>query len=601
MSLWPYKTLVALTFLALSALTLGGCAEDEGGEAAQDTFSVDTSGTSGATDTSSTDTSGATSDDTSGATSDDTSGATSDDTSGATSDDTSGATSDDTSGATSDDTSGATSSDTTDTADASDTIDPSDLCPPPPSDLPTLTETRAGRFVEVAGFPGIEGLSARDLTLYLPADYDADPDARYPVLYMHDGQNLYNDTDAAFGVAWEVDDTLDALVSAGKVRPHIVVGIHNTPARIKDYTPSIDPDRADGGDGAAYMELVATRIKPYVDAHFKTLCGPQNAAIAGSSLGGLISLHQMMTTPEVFGRVAAVSPSLWWNNAEALGMFAAYQGPLPQRLWIDAGSEEGDDVSAGLRSVATNSRAALATAQSKGMTLGDDVAYMEHIWASHDEASWEQRLPSILGYLLSDDPVTARPVSDLWVYVHAPVIPSDSTSASAIAINTQYDDAVWLTTFADDPAATLTPTAGVVHVDASGHLSADAEGMASVQVTRGTLSAGAALLVDNDDDALVTVVFTTSTPPNTTGPVYVVGSDAALGAWDSSPGVAMTAIGGGYWAAEVQVTRGALAYKYTLGSWATVEKGPSGQEVANRTLDATAPALTRDAVALWAQ
>lgn len=597
--------------LASLVFWAAACSEDEG-----TTDKITSPDTSQSTDTSSTSPDSTTPDDTSGATtSDDTSGTTtSDDTSGTTtSDDTSGSSSGDTSGSSSGDTSGSSSGDTSgittnDTVDAGDTSGGNtDICPLPPSDLPSLTADRQGRFVTVSAFPGENGLSARDLTIYLPADYDAQADTRYPVLYMHDGQNLFHDADAAFGTAWEVDDTLDALVNSGKVRPHIIVGIHNTPERIDDYTISVDPDYDDGGNAGAYMIMVAERIKPYVDANYRTLCGPHNTAIAGSSLGGLVSFYQFMATQGVFGRVAAVSPSFWWNGEEALTTFEDYTGELPARLWIDAGSGEGSVVEAGLSSVALNSRAMVALAQDRGMILGEDLAYMEDIWATHDEASWEQRLPSILGYILTDSPASDLAATDLWVHVHSPVITTDVLEdTTAVAVNTRYADTFWLTTFGDDPDLAVDPGATQISVNADGHLVANSEGTALLRATKGARAAGAAVLVDHDlDPNNVTLVLTTSTPPGTQGPVYVIGSAPGLGAGDvawGEPGVQMVDLGGGYWAFTATVPADVVVeYKYTRGSWATVEKGPSGEELQNRTWSADAPALLRDAVANWAQ
>ena len=132
------------------------------------------------------------------------------------------------------------------------------------------------------------------------------PDARFPVLYMHDGQNLFEDADAAFGVAWEVDDVLDALTAAGIVAPHIVVGVDNTPERIADYTPIATAAYPDAGHADAYVDWLVGTVKPTVDQAFRTRCEREATALAGSSLGGLVSLYAFLRHPGIFGRVGAL-------------------------------------------------------------------------------------------------------------------------------------------------------------------------------------------------------------------------------------------------------------------------------------------------------
>ena len=182
-------------------------------------------------------------------------------------------------------------------------------------DLPAVQMVEDGRYWHL-GPMSYPGLLDRVVDVYLPVDYDSDPQARFPVLYMHDGQNLFDPMQAAFGVAWEVDETLDALTAAGHVPACIVVGVHNTAGRMEDYTPDVDPTYG-GGAGDLYADFLAEVLKPVIDAHFRTQPGRETTAVMGSSLGGLISLHIFTRHPDVFGRVGAVSPSLWWNDGWA--------------------------------------------------------------------------------------------------------------------------------------------------------------------------------------------------------------------------------------------------------------------------------------------
>ncbi|MFM7809293.1 MAG: alpha/beta hydrolase, partial [Planctomycetota bacterium] len=145
-----------------------------------------------------------------------------------------------------------------------------------------------------------DGLLPRDVFVWLPRGYDnmMKADQRYPVLYMHDGQNCFDPSTAFLGREWHADEIADALLMKGELPPIIIVAIANTPERVADYTPDADPQehRTDnkpqgkGGEGARYVDWIATELKPFIDAHYRTLRGPESTGIAGSSLGGIISL-----------------------------------------------------------------------------------------------------------------------------------------------------------------------------------------------------------------------------------------------------------------------------------------------------------------------
>src|SRR5215213_8100519 len=130
----------------------------------------------------------------------------------------------------------------------------------------------------------------RTLCVYLPPGYFLRPQQRYPVLYLHDGQNIFDASTAAFGVEWGAADTADRLIGEGRITPLIIVGIYNTPERMDEYTPHRDPQRRVGGRGLHYARFVADEVKPFIDHQYRTLAGREYTAVAGSSLGGLISL-----------------------------------------------------------------------------------------------------------------------------------------------------------------------------------------------------------------------------------------------------------------------------------------------------------------------
>ena len=165
--------------------------------------------------------------------------------------------------------------------------------------------------VETFSTPGF--LGGRRCWIYLPPGY-AQSTERYPVLYMHDGQNLF-DVRTSFAGEWKVDEACESLILGGEIAPLIVVGIENSAARCTEYTPWVDAGvTCGGGGGDAYLSAIRDALIPAIDAAYRTLSGPQNRWMSGSSLGGLISAYAGYAYDATWGRIAAVSPSYWWAN-----------------------------------------------------------------------------------------------------------------------------------------------------------------------------------------------------------------------------------------------------------------------------------------------
>jgi predicted alpha/beta superfamily hydrolase len=466
--------------------------------------------------------------------------------------------------------------DTNDTGDASDAADgdgadatPEDtVCPD--GDIPDVSFSGNGRYRALPDLP-LAGVPARTVTVYLPPGYD-DGDERYPVLYMHDGQNLFDPRRAAFGVEWQVDETIDALVEDGAIRPWIIVGVDNSRARIDDYTATVDPDRGAGGNADAYLRALTEEIKPIVDAHFRTLCGRSNTAVAGSSLGGIVSLRAGINHADVFGRVAAVSPSLWWNSRAPLRAFEAFDGPLPLRLWLDAGSEESSREETLTNDLTRNVREVAGIARDRGLRDGVTLGTLEDQGAAHNEASWARRLPAIFLFLLGDDDFNEIPTTglDLWVWDRtAPLgqpiaVSAEASFASGGRLTLPHTAITWSS---DDPEiATVVDGNLVQHTDGTTTVHGRWRGQAA------SLPVGS---------ATATLRFEVTIPGNSPdGTIYVTGDAESLGPWDPA-GLALTDTG--TWTGTLQLPVGAeLAFKITRGTWETVEKDRNGAEIADR-------------------
>lgn len=155
----------------------------------------------------------------------------------------------------------------------------------------------------------------RRIWVYLPPDY-ATSRKRYPVMYMQDGQNLF-DQKTAFSGEWQIDETLNTFSKKGNPVA-IIVGIDNGGSkRLQEYAPWMHPTYG-GGEGEAYIDFVAFTLKPYIDQHFRTLSSPKNTALAGSSMGGLIATYGALQYPNIFGRAAVLSPSFWFGKDSLL-------------------------------------------------------------------------------------------------------------------------------------------------------------------------------------------------------------------------------------------------------------------------------------------
>jgi predicted alpha/beta superfamily hydrolase len=236
----------------------------------------------------------------------------------------------------------------------------------------------------------------RNVLVYLPPGYGANPEERYPVLYMHDGQNLCNPADAFGGVAWGVDETAQTMILSGEIQPLIIVGIYNAGAcRIDEYTPvKAERGRAKGHGGQAdrYGRMIIEELKPFVDKNYLTRPEREFTGIGGSSLGGLVSLHLGFKRPDVFSRVAAISPAVWWSNNQIIRETAKLPERLPLRIWLDIGKREGSQIKHQVRALKE-----MLLAQ--GWTAGADFAYAEIPNARHEEAAWAARFGEILKFL----------------------------------------------------------------------------------------------------------------------------------------------------------------------------------------------------------
>jgi len=475
-------------------------------------------------------------------------------------------------------------------------------CAPGADPRPAQLRVADGRFVR---FPAFDSafVGARRVTVRLPPDGGA-PGERLSVLYMHDGQNVFFDEEAAFGVSWGAIAATDAFAAAPDGRRLLVVAVDNTAARIDDYTPVEDPEVAAGGGADAYGRFLVEELKPFIDFHFPTRCEPEATAIAGSSLGGLVSLYLGAQYPDVFGRIGAFSPSLWWANGVAFEWVAPVSAALSlshgRGLYLDTGNFEGAPAvgrgAEGRSTVVVNGRDFTeAVVSALDAPARDRVRLVEAPGAAHDEAAWRRRLPDALA-LMWRDGAPAAPVEHAAVWPWETVLRlGGSTTASLFARD------------ANGRPFVLLGAAGLVESSRPAVARVDPDGVVTALAAGRTLLSPAAPGAGGAPEAALTVASVGETivrlrvaVPLETPAVFVAGSADVLGPWRPDALPLRRLRDGVFEGAFVVPTGEVVEYKYTLGAWEGVEKAADGSERANRRHTAAADALLEDTVARWA-
>jgi predicted alpha/beta superfamily hydrolase len=258
-----------------------------------------------------------------------------------------------------------------------------------------MVSTITGDLRKHGDFPSKFLRQSRDVYVWLPPNYDSSG-IRYPVLYLQDGQNLFDQATAAFGVEWEADESATRLLVENEISPLIIVGVGNSRDRIAEYTMSVDPRLKDGGKGSEYIRFLSEELKPFIDSQYRSIPERRATAIGGSSLGGLIALHACMVRPDTFGGCIAISPSLHWNEESMLEELSGdSRWPAESWAWMSMGREEG--------STPEKQRDNIARAERlQGILLGQVgtrqvlLQIFDGEFAKHHERSWQRHFSEAL-------------------------------------------------------------------------------------------------------------------------------------------------------------------------------------------------------------
>jgi predicted alpha/beta superfamily hydrolase len=229
----------------------------------------------------------------------------------------------------------------------------------------------------------------RDVIVWLPPGYDANSTKRYPVLYMQDGNTV-------FGL-WRLDETALALISNKQIEPLIIVCVGNggtVEDRFDEYTPTRDVRFAKGGKADQYGRMLVEELKPFIDAEYRTLTDASNTGLGGASLGGLVTLYLGLKYPATFGRLAVISPSVWWDRGMILREVNSLPAKLPLRVWLDIGTEEPTQPVKQLRDAL----------KAKGWVLNSDLIFFEAEGAKHNDEAFGRRASRFVKYLFPVQP-----------------------------------------------------------------------------------------------------------------------------------------------------------------------------------------------------
>jgi len=248
----------------------------------------------------------------------------------------------------------------------------------------------------------------RLVRVWLPPGYDQRAGAGYPVLYLNDGQNLFDPATAFAGVHWRVGETATQLIAENRIRPLIIVGIDNTgKRRVREYIPykSRDP-RVLHPRGACYPEFLQGEVMPLIEQRYRILTGPENTGLGGSSLGGLITLYTILAAPGIFGQALIESPSLYVADRKIMRQSRGFRN-WPGRVYVGIGTREVGGAEKDARTVEDVRE--LATILREAGLDEKHVRVRIEEGAPHSELAWAERFPEALEFLYSEAASNSSP------------------------------------------------------------------------------------------------------------------------------------------------------------------------------------------------
>jgi predicted alpha/beta superfamily hydrolase len=258
--------------------------------------------------------------------------------------------------------------------------------------------TLTGNIKRHRAFPSRILGNRRDVLVYLPPGYRRFSLRRYPVLYLHDGQNVFDAATSFAGVEWGVDETAQRLIRRKLIEPLIIVAVANIgEERVDEYTPTPGviepkdyPKKHSRGLAHIYGQFLIRELKPFIDRKYRTMPDAEFTGLGGSSLGALATLAIGILYSEIFTRLIVMSPSIWWDDYAIFRLVGIVGEKPPLKIWLDTGTHElGWEHARNLCEYLID----------KGWRLGVDLSYLEAEGADHSEAAWAARVEPALRFL----------------------------------------------------------------------------------------------------------------------------------------------------------------------------------------------------------
>ncbi|MDM8533963.1 alpha/beta hydrolase-fold protein [Clostridiaceae bacterium HSG29] len=407
----------------------------------------------------------------------------------------------------------------------------------------------------------------RSLRIYLPPSYNAQLDRRFPVLYTHDGQNMFNSEFSYSGVSWKIQNVADELIRQFRIEEIIIVAVDNMEnERLNEYAHEDGSFNGQNlkGTGRLYEDFLINDVKPYIDANFKTLTDSSNTALMGSSMGGLVTFNIGIRNPNVFGKLGVISPSFWWGDGITLKKLKKNNiNTQNEKLWIDMGDSEGYFM--------TGCNEVVNELLNKGYTIPENLVYYSVPGANHSESAWAQRVHCPLIYFFGQ---IGCP-QELYLYGRDIVgIKGPKTHLNPV----MYYNSGFQMTLLDAEFVLKDPD--LLSVNEDGDIIPYKTGSTHIEVSKNGIKAIKKYVIIDELKKEVTITIHVTVPTETPDEILFL-------AIHEPQDFKLVKKGISTYMTQITLPRDeAISFKFTRGSWMTVEKDRFGGEIDSRLLKA---------------